>query len=256
MRLNNKSLRALLLAGAATVVLTGCAANRAATMESPDFSGLGQVEAQATLGQLAARYKHDPRDKTTIVYFAAALRANEQPEQAVAVLEAGLASHAGDRDIAVAYAKALASAGRFQQALAVIENAIDPAMPDWNALSVKGAVLDQSGQNQEARRYYQQALTMSPNQASLYANLGLSYAMTNELTEAEVHLRKAVRMPGATSRIRQNLALVVGLQGRFEECQALFAAELAPDQVEANMAYIRALLTQQNRWDAIKGAEG
>ena len=35
--------------------------------------------------------------------------------------------------------------------------------------------------------------------------------------------------------------------------RALFAAELPPDQVEANMAYIRALLTQQNRWDLIKG---
>ena len=60
-------------------------------------------------------------------------------------------------------------------------------------------------------------------------------------------------MRGATSQIRQNLALVVGLQGRFDECRALFAAELPPDEVEANMAYIRALLTQQNRWDAIKG---
>ena len=37
------------------------------------------------------------------------------------------------------------------------------------------------------------------------------------------------------------------------EAQALFAKELPPDQVEANMSYIRALLTQQNRWDLIKG---
>ncbi len=77
--------------------------------------------------------------------------------------------------------------------------------------------------------------------------------MTNDLTQAEAHLRKAVAMRGATSQIRQNLALVLGLQGRFDECRAMFAAELAPEQVEANMAYIRALLTQQNRWDLIKG---
>jgi hypothetical protein len=32
----------------------------------------------------------------------------------------------------------------------------------------------------------------------------------------------------------------------------MFAAELSPDQVESNMAYIRALLTQQNRWDVIE----
>ena len=76
--------------------------------------------------------------------------------------------------------------------------------------------------------------------------------MTNDLTAAERELRRAAKMRGATSQIRQNLALVVGLQGRFDECRQLFTAELPPDQVEANMAYIRALLTQQNRWDLIK----
>ena len=93
--------------------------------------------------------------------------------------------------------------------------------------------------------------SIAPKEASLYANLGLSHAMTNDLAEAESYLRKAVSMRGATSQIRQNLALVVGLQGRFEESRALFAAELGPKQVEANMGYVRALLTQQNRWDAI-----
>jgi Flp pilus assembly protein TadD len=48
--------------------------------------------------------------------------------------------------------------------------------------------------------------------------------------------------------------LVIGLQGRFDEARAILAAELPPDQVEANMAYIRSLLTQQNRWDLIKKA--
>lgn len=254
--MKTRSLRTLLLAGVATMVLAGCASNRTGSLESPDFSGLSRIEAEATLGQLTARYKQDPKNKANIIYFAAALRANAQPDQAVAVLEAGLASHGSDRDLAVAYAKALAAAGRFQQALAVIDRAINPALPDWNALSVKGAILDQSGRNQEARQYYQQALSIAPGEASLHANLGLSYAMTNQLPEAEAQLRKAVQMPGAGTRIRQNLALVVGLQGRFDECRALFTAELPPDQVEANMAYIRALLTQQNRWEVIKGAEG
>ncbi|MNT77100.1 hypothetical protein D3C72_2161770 [compost metagenome] len=83
--------------------------------------------------------------------------------------------------------------------------------------------------------------------------MGLSYAMTSELPAAEQHLRRAVQMRGATSRIRQNLALIVGLQGRFDECRAIYAAELPPEQVESNMAYVRALLTQQNRWDLIQG---
>jgi Flp pilus assembly protein TadD len=250
-----RRIHALLLAGVACVALSACASNRA-SLRSPDFSGQSPTQAHATLSELSARYKQKPKDKTAIVYYSAALRANGQQQQAIAVLEAGLGAHGNDPDIRIAYAKALSSAGRFDQALNVLEDTINPTVPDWNALSVKGAVLDQMGRNPEARVYYQQALAIAPQEASLYANLGLSYAMTNDLTQAEAQLRRAVQMRGATSQVRQNLALIVGLQGRFEESRALFAAELSPEQVEANMDYIRALLTQQNRWDLIKGAEG
>lgn len=248
-------LNKLLLVGVAALALTACASNRA-SLRSPDFSGLSATESQTTLTSLADQYRKKPKDKVTIIYYSAALRANGQPEQAVAVLEAGLAVHGNDPDVRVAYAKALATAGKFDRALKVVDDTINPAVPDWNALSVKGAILDQIGRNQEARQLYEQALTIAPQEASLYANLGLSYAMTNELPKAEQQLRQAVRMRGATSQIRQNLALIIGLQGRFDEARTLFAAELPPDQVEANMSYIRALLTQQNRWDLIEGAEG
>lgn len=248
-----RPLRALLLAGVAALALSACASNRA-SVRSPDFSGQSQAEAQTTLGELAARFKKNPRDKATVIYYAAALRAAGQAEQAIAVLEGGMAAHRDDIDIRIAYAKALSAGGRFEQALNIIDSSIDPATPDWNALSVKGAILDQTGHNQEARQLYRQALLIAPDEASLYANLGLSYAMTNELAEAEAQLRRAAQMRGANSQIRQNLALIVGLQGRFEECRLLFAAELPEDRVEANLAYIRALLTQQNRWEMIKGA--
>lgn len=252
-----RPLKSLLLAGAAAVALAGCAVNVASTapMRSPDYSGQTADEAQATVGQLATRYKANPHDKTTIIYYAAALRAAGQPAQAVAVIEAGLADNPKDVDLRVNYAKALAAAGRYNQALNVINDAIRPDAPDWNALLVKGAILDQTGNPSEARLIYSQALLIAPNEPSIEGNLGLSYAMTNDLPEAEQHLRKAAAMPGATSRIRQNLALVVGLEGRFDEARALYAAELPPDQVEQNMAYIKSMLSQQNRWAAIKAGQ-
>jgi len=247
-------IRSFCLATLTAVMLAGCATNTA-SVRSPDLSGLSQSQAETTLTQLAARYKSNPRDKATIIYYASALRAAGQPAQAVSVIEAGMAIYPSDVDLSVNYAKALSTAGRYDQALTVITNAIQPDAPDWNALLVKGAILDQMGRNAEAQAVYNQAMLIAPNEPSLEANLGLSYAMTNNLTDAEAHLRKAVSMRGATSKIRQNLALVIGLEGRFDEARALFAAELNPDQVEANMAYIRALLTQQNRWGTIKGAK-
>src|SRR5690606_11861808 len=131
-------------------------------------------------------------------------------------------------------------------------NAINPVTPHWDALSVRGAILDQMGRHPEARQTYAQALLLAPGESRLHANLGLSYAMPGELAQAEAHLRQAVALPGGTSRARQNLALVMGLQGRFDEARAIYAAALPPDAVEANMEYIRALLTQQDRWQAIR----
>jgi Flp pilus assembly protein TadD len=242
----------LLLAGVAALALGACATNRTNLAPPPDFSSQSAAQQSATVTQLAARYKADPRDKATILYYAAALRAAGQADQAVSVLEAGIGIYKTDTDLKVAYAKALAAAGRFDQALNIVEDAIDPADPDWNALLVKGAILDQSGRNQEARAVYTQAQLTAPNQPAIEANIGLSYAMTNDLKQAEAHLRKAASMPGATSQVRQNLALVIGLEGRFGDARKLFAADLPPEQVESNMAYIRSMLTQQDRWNMIK----
>jgi len=244
-------LRATLLAGVAAVGLSACASNRS-QMQTPDYSGMSVSEAQQNLGQLSARFQADPGDRDTAIHFAAALRASGQNAQSVAVMEQAMQQHGDDPAVAVSYAKSLAAAGRFDQALNLIDRTIDPASPGWNALSVKGAILDQMGRNREARQYYEQALFIAPNEPSLHVNLGLSHAMTGELQTAETQLRKALSLPGADSRVRQNYALVIGLQGRFEEARSIYARELPADQVEANMAYIRALLTQQNRWDTVQ----
>jgi Flp pilus assembly protein TadD len=248
---NVRTLRGLLLVGVAALALSACASNRTASMPAPDYAAMPRTEMLTALSELTARYKASPRDRDIALNYAAALRVNGQTGQAVAVLETAMSDHPQDTGVNVAYAKALTADGRFGQALNVIDNAIRPEAPDWNALSVKGAILDQLGRHGEARELYVQAMVYAPYEPSLEANLGLSYSLTNELAAAEEHLRRAASMPGANSRVRQNLALIVGLSGRFDEARALYAAELPPDQVEANMAYVRAMLTQQNRWERI-----
>jgi len=248
---NRWSWRTLLMVGVASMSLSACASNRG-QLGSTDYSALPVEQRQQTLVDLTARYKANPRDRSTVIHYAAALRAAGQPQQASAALENAMVAYPRDVEITVAYAKALTSQGQFEQAISVLDTVIRPDAPDWNALLVRGAALDQIGRHGEARSHYTQAATMAPGEASIETNLGLSFAMTNDLPQAEQHLRRAVQMRGASSQTRQNLALVVGLQGRFAECRALYAAELPPDQVEANMAYVRALLTQQNRWDAIE----
>ncbi len=60
------------------------------------------------------------------------------------------------------------------------------------------------------------------------------------------------QQPDADSRVRQNLALVVGLQGRFDEAEKIASQELSPEQAQANVAYLRQMLAQQNAWSQLK----
>ena len=41
-------------------------------------------------------------------------------------------------------------------------------------------------------------------------------------------------------KVRQNLALVVGLQGRFAEAEKIASADLPTAEAAANVAYLRA----------------
>jgi Flp pilus assembly protein TadD len=56
---------------------------------------------------------------------------------------------------------------------------------------------------------------------------------------AETYLRQAVAAPGATAQERQNLALVLGLQGKIAEAEPLLRRDLPPDVANANLAYLR-----------------
>ena len=62
------------------------------------------------------------------------------------------------------------------------------------------------------------------------ANYGLSLALTGNLSDAEDKLRQASEMSGATMRIRQNFALVLGLQGKFDEARTI-ALQDAPNGI-------------------------
>ncbi len=126
--------------------------------------------------------------------------------------------------------------------------------PDWRILSVQGAVLDQMGRHADAQRQYASALRLMPDEPSVLSNLGLSYALSKNLKEAEVTLQRAAAQRGAEPKVRQNLALVVGLQGRFQEAETIAKGDLSPSEAAANVAYLRQMLAQQSDWK--KGKHG
>ena len=129
----------------------------------------------------------------------------------------------------------------------MLSKAHSPDNPDWRLLSVQGTALDQMGRHDEARSYYASALRIAPGDPGVLSNLGLSYMLSKDLPKAEEALRQAYASPRASTRVRQNLGLVVGLQGRFAEAETIVKADLPPDQAAANVAYLQGNAEPQRR---------
>jgi Flp pilus assembly protein TadD len=198
-----------------------------------------------SLDAWGARYKANPGNAEAAMAYARALRKTDQRAQAVAVLQQAAMRNPHNMKLLGAYGRALADAGNFAEALDALGKAHTPDNPDWKILNAQGAVLDQMGRHREAQRHYSAALKIAPNEPSVLSNLGLSYALEKKLKKAESTLRKAVAQPGVKPKVRQNLALVVGLEGRFDEAEKIASADLPESEAQANVAYLRKMLAQQ-----------
>jgi Flp pilus assembly protein TadD len=246
---------AFVLALAAGVA--GCGTDRMSTGSIGRTSGkpletmsAGELHnATAALGQ---SYAKNPNDKRIATNFAAALQMDGDADQSLAVMRKLAIAYPKDRDVLAAYGKALAANGQFEAALDAVRRAQTPEYPDWRLVSAEAAILDQLGQKDQARQLYRKALELKPNEPSVLSNLGMSYVLEGDLRTAETYLRSAAQQPNADSRVRQNLALVVGLQGRFDEAEKIASQELSPEQAQANVAYLRQMLAQQNAWSQLK----
>lgn len=172
-----------------------------------------------------------------------------QMQGAARVLRAVADANPNDPAIQAEAGKKLLGAGSSSDAVTVLDRATQLNPSDWQSLSALGSALDQQGKHKEAREKYNLALAVKPDAVAVRNNLAMSYALQGQLPESERMLRELMKSDGASnSKIRQNLALVVGLQGRFEEARAIASKDLPPDEVEANLAYLQQMLSQPNTW--------
>lgn len=203
-----------------------------------------QADPQQNLEVLRDRFRAAPKDANAALQYGRALRAAGQRSQAVAVLEQATIANPSNKQLLAEFGRALADNGNFEQAFDVLSQAHSPEDPDWRILSAQGAVLDEQGRFEDARRYYESALKIAPDEPTVLSNLGLSYLLSKDLTKAEEMLRRAngrIDDP----RVRQNLALVIGLQGRFAEAQALLKKDQPGPEAAANIKYLQKLLAAQ-----------
>src|SRR3984957_6281362 len=232
-------------AGCQTIAPTADTTGTLPSAAAAAATGPSDAAWRRDLDGYGAQYQADPTKVDVALHYAQALRATGQRAQAVAVLERLSMQNPNNKNVLGEYGRALADAGDYDQALDVLGRAHSPDQPDWRILSAQGAVLDQLGRHEEAQRYYQAALKIVPDEPSVLSNLGLSYALSKDLANAETTLRRAAAHRPVDTRVRQNLALVVGLQGRFPEAEDIARADLPPDQAVANVAYLRQMLARK-----------
>jgi Flp pilus assembly protein TadD len=236
---------ALLVALAAA--LGACTTNRDVTGSVPS-AAQPNGDWRQRAASLAEQYRAQPDSAEVAIAYARALRETGQSAQAAAVLQQASIKNPKDKTVLGAYGRALADVGQYSQALDVLGRAHTPDQPDWRVLNAQGAVLDQMGNHAEARRYYETALKIVPDEPAVLSNLGLSYALAKDLARAETTLRRAVDSKRAEPRVRQNLALVLGLRGKFDESEKVAAGDLAPAEARANVAYLRQMVRQPDPW--------
>jgi len=250
---------------AMAVLASGCTSSRAKLDGDPVATGstspAGMAQSAAVPGagdapsylktrSLSEAWTAHPGDVTIGLQYADALGKLGQSNVQSDVLKALSIAHPTDTNLQAQIGKQFLAANRPGEAATVLERAASAPGADWKTYSALGSAYDQQGQYDLARQQYNKALALKPGALSVENNLAMSFALQNRLPEAEKILRSAVAQPDAPSqpRVRQNLALVVGLQGRFDEARQIASADLPPDKVEANLAYLQQMLAKPNTW--------
>ncbi len=200
----------------------------------------------------------DGRDVEAAIGLSRALRQLDRADEAADVSGRGLVVAPDNYDLLMESARAWIAKGQGFYAVEPAKKAQAIAPRDWRPVALLAVAMEQTGRDDEALAYHQQALGLAPNEPGAISNMAMYYAGRGELPRAEQMLRVAAGSSRADARVRQNLALVVGLQGRLAEAEQLARQDLPPDQVTNNLAWLKAATErapngQARSWDAMTG---
>jgi Flp pilus assembly protein TadD len=217
------------------------------TAALPKASDVGSFTRTEALSQ---KWAVNQSDANLGLDYAENLGKMGQTDQQIDVLKTVAATHPNDSALQGKIGKQVLAQGRAGEAILILDRATKAPGADWKTFSALGSAYDQQGNHGQARAAYQSALNLKPNELTVENNMAMSYVLEGKLPEAEKILRAAVAQPGVDlqPRVRQNLALVIGLQGHFDEARKIASEDLPPDQVEANLAYLQQMLAQPNTW--------
>jgi Flp pilus assembly protein TadD len=203
-------------------------------------------------------FESDNRDVEAGVALTQALRALGRYDDAIATVAKVMVVEPDNLEGLLEQARAQIARGQGFYAIEPARHAAALAPRDWRPQSLLGVAYEQAQRDDEATAAHRQAVALAPNEAAPNANYAMHLAARGDLPGAEAMLRRAAAMPASTIQIRQNLALVIGLQGRIGEAETLARQDLPPESVANNLAWLRAATgqgagaIQPRSWEAMK----
>lgn len=188
-------------------------------------------------------YQKNPRKKGNALNYARNLKAMGQKKQALSVLQHAANFESGNKEIAGEYGRLALDLEQVSVAERLLQVADDPAKPDWRVISARGTVFAKKGQYSAAIPFYKRALDISPDEPSVMNNLALAHMMNGDAKHAESLLRKVTAKNGPHARkARQNLALALGIQGRYKESASIGSSVLPSSHASANADYLKKIV--------------
>lgn len=200
----------------------------------------------------ANEYQKDATNLEVTISFMRALRQISSHDKVIELATSAIPIHPNSHELYLELGRGYLAQNKLSEAAQILARSADYA-PQTEAapLAVLGLTFDRMAEHQKAQEAYQIALAREPDRITTLSNYGLSLALTGQLQDAEIALRKAVELPGSDVRVRQNLALVLGLQGRFDDMMAVDPS--APLQsVEANQRVLREMMGVTGNFNNLK----
>ena len=201
-----------------------------------------QSELQKATTYWGKEYAKKPTELQPAINYAKNLKALGEKQKALSVLEQASVYHANDSQLTSEYGRLALELNQVNIAGQLLAAADDPTKPDWRVVSARGTVLAKQGKYGDAIPFYERALALAPDNPGIMNNLAMAHAMMGNPKKAEQILRQAAAAPSATPKVRENLALVLGLQGRYDESKSVASSVIDSDTAASNTNYLKQLV--------------
>jgi len=181
-----------------------------------------------------------PLDPVAGVKASQALRELGRHDQAADIAQRVLLVQPGNYDAMLELGRAHIARGQAFYGVLALERARDMRPDDWHPWSLLGTAYEQVRRADDARAAWAQALALSPENPDVLTNMAVSAMTRGDNASAEPLLRRAAAQPGASLKVRLNLALALGLNGKMGEAEQILRRDLPPEQADSNLAWLNA----------------